>query len=167
MVILGDTADISHLCEFAWSDWVWFINPTSNDMNNRCLGHYLGPSHDVGQVTCSKILTEKAHIVSCTSIFPLSVEDKNSDLVKQKQHEFEATLTEKLGECAAGIDYVKDQEGASGADTPVYEAYGDDTLGDEPTMPDADEMDHDAFDKYIAAEVVLPKGDSIILGKVL
>jgi hypothetical protein len=84
-VISGDTADISHLCKFAWFDWVWFIHPTSDDMENQCLGWYLGPSHDVGQAMCSKILTEKARIVSRTSIFPLSVEDKNSEPVKQMQ----------------------------------------------------------------------------------
>ena len=34
-------------------------------------------------------------------------------------------------------------------------------------MPEADEWDPDAYDKYIAAEVILPKGDGYLMGKVI
>jgi hypothetical protein len=54
--ITGDTSDISHICEFSWYDRIWWIDP-SDKLENRKLGRYLGPSHDVGQAMCSKILT--------------------------------------------------------------------------------------------------------------
>jgi hypothetical protein len=46
-------------------------------------------------------------------------------------------------------------------ETPEFAPYGDDTIGDEPTMPEADEMDHDAYDKYISARLLLPDGDGV------
>jgi hypothetical protein len=37
----------------------------------------------------------------------------------------------------------------------------------EASMPEADDFTIDGFDKYIAAEVILPKGDNMVLGKVI
>ena len=42
-----------------------------------------------------------------------------------------------------------------------------DTIELEAVMPEADEFDVEAFDKYQAAEVILPKGENMVLGKVI
>jgi hypothetical protein len=44
--------------------------------------------------------------------------------------------------------------------------YGDDK-GDEPQMPDADDIDVDAYDQYVGADVNLPQGDSMANGRVV
>jgi hypothetical protein len=36
----------------------------------------------------------------------------------------------------------------------VFCTYSDDSTGDEPSMPQADELDHEAFDEYLDAQVV-------------
>jgi hypothetical protein len=72
--ITGDTADISHLCEFSWYDHVWYIDQM-DPMQNKKLARYLGPSHDIGQAMCSKLLTIKGKEISQTSVIPLSTED--------------------------------------------------------------------------------------------
>ena len=94
--LTGNTPDISFLVEHAWYDWVWFLSPATEDMEVRELGRWLGPSHDVGMAMCLKILTKKATIVCRTSVFPLSVEDENSDVVSAQKVEFETTLKDKL-----------------------------------------------------------------------
>jgi hypothetical protein len=45
----GSTANISHIYEFGWYDWVMFrdIVPTFPDVK-LTLGQYLGPATDVG-----------------------------------------------------------------------------------------------------------------------
>jgi hypothetical protein len=58
-----DTADISHLCEFAWYDPVWYINIT-DPLQNKKIAQYLGPSHDIGQAMCSKLVTQKGRIIA-------------------------------------------------------------------------------------------------------
>ena len=63
--ISGDTPDISCLCEFAWYEWVWFIDPNLPDKDKRRLGRWLGPSYDVvGEEMCSLIFTNKAKVIS-------------------------------------------------------------------------------------------------------
>ena len=162
--LTGNTPDISSLCEHGWYDWVWFLNPPDFDMEVRELGRWLGPSHDVGQAMCSKLLNKKAQIVCRTSVFPLSVEDEHSEVITAQKVVFEEALKAKLKDRAEGVGNEDDLD--DGDDTPEYEPYGDER-GDEPTMPEADEYDHDAYDKYISAEVVVPKGDSFLYGKVL
>ncbi len=48
-IMTGSTADISHICEFAWYDWVMFRDniPTFPD-DKLILGRYLGPAIDIG-----------------------------------------------------------------------------------------------------------------------
>ena len=65
-------------------------------MEIRKLAKWFGLSHDVGQATCSKLLTKKGQIVCRTSVFPLSVEDLNSEVVKKQMTEFEDRLKEAL-----------------------------------------------------------------------
>ena len=68
--LTGDTPDISHICEHAWYDWVWYLDPPDFDMEIRKLAKWLGPSHDIGQAMCSKLLTKKGQIVCRASVFP-------------------------------------------------------------------------------------------------
>ena len=96
-VLTGDTADISHICEYGWYDYVWYSTIPDENMENRQLGRYLGPSHDVGTALCARILTRKGKLVSRTSVFPLSIADENSEGVKSKKRIFENTLMAKLG----------------------------------------------------------------------
>ena len=56
-LLTGDTPDISHLAEFGWYDWVWYISPEDEKMERKVLGCYLGPSTDIGDALCACILT--------------------------------------------------------------------------------------------------------------
>jgi len=159
-VITGDTPDISNLSEFAWYEWVWY-HPRPGEA--KLLGKWLGPSHEVGQAMCSKVLTSKARVVSRTSVFPLSTEDVNSEVVKQMKKDYVESLKEKLGDRMNGIANDEPDED----DVPEFDLYGDNDGGDEPGMPEADDLDHDAFDKYISAEVILPRNEDMVMGKVI
>jgi hypothetical protein len=165
--VSGDTADISALVEHAWYDWVWYLNPPGFDMEIRELGRWLGPSHDVGQAMCSKIFTKKATILNRSSVFPISPSEWNSDVVKQQMSDFEDAVKLKLRDNAAGVQFDMLIDDEVEFDTPEYDRYMDNDGNIEPTMPEADDFDHDAFDKYIASQVVLPTGDNISYGKVI
>ena len=53
-------------------------------------------------------------------------------------------------------------------DTPGFEPYADTLSGDASSnrMPEANEYNHDAFDKYLSTEVVLPTGDHMLCSHV-
>jgi hypothetical protein len=87
--LTGDTPDISHLAEFGWYDWVWFLSPEDVRMERRSRGRYVGHSSDIGDAICARILTEKGKFVSRTSVFPLTSEETRSDTIKDRQKQFE------------------------------------------------------------------------------
>ncbi len=63
-IMTGSTADISHICEFAWYGWVMFRDniPTFPD-DRLILGRYLGPAIDIGSALTAKILKSNGQIV--------------------------------------------------------------------------------------------------------
>jgi hypothetical protein len=72
-------------------------------MQNKKLGRYLGPNRSVGDIMCMQVLTLNSTLRSITSDFPLSVQDKNSGVVKKQMTKFEYRLAEKLSDRAAGL----------------------------------------------------------------
>jgi len=99
--LTGDTKDISNLAEFSWYEWVWYQPPAKSaddEFDDRHLGKWLGPSHDVGEAMCSHVLTERATVLSRTSVFPLTAEDRNSEVIAKCKEEYMEKLKEKLGE---------------------------------------------------------------------
>ena len=64
MIMTGTTADISHISEFGWYDWVmfWDNTPTFPE-DSIVLGRYLGPATDVGGMMTAKILKENGQFV--------------------------------------------------------------------------------------------------------
>jgi hypothetical protein len=57
-VMMGQTADISFICQFPWYSWVYFHESKVQFPNdNVVLGRYLGPTEpEVGSVMTAKIL---------------------------------------------------------------------------------------------------------------
>ncbi len=48
-IMMGNTADINHIAEFGWYDWVMFRdNVPSFPDDKLILGCYLGPAIDTG-----------------------------------------------------------------------------------------------------------------------
>ena len=110
--ITGDTSDISHLAEFGFYDWVWFVDTTQSDgleatgqpsMQNKRLGKYLGPARNVGSAMCGTVMTESSAIIHRTSIIPLSVADKNNEQVRHKKEAFQERLKAKLKDRIKGL----------------------------------------------------------------
>ena len=63
-IMKGTTADISHISEFGWYDWVMFCDNTPTFPEDKMiLGRYLGPATDVGPIMTSKILKSIGQII--------------------------------------------------------------------------------------------------------
>jgi len=103
-IIYGETADISHLAEFSFYDWVWFISPKESAYDRMLLGRWLGPSFDVGEAMTFAIFTGTAEIVHRSSVLPLSVEERRNEDIKHMKASFLDQVSRKLGERAKGIE---------------------------------------------------------------
>jgi hypothetical protein len=108
-MLLGDTSNNSFLAEFAWYNYVWYHVPAGPEMQNRLLGRWLGPSTDCGEAMSSYVLTQTGQVVSRTSVYPLSTEDRNSEAVSNKKKQFEERLAKTLGPQIAGMVFDDDE----------------------------------------------------------
>jgi hypothetical protein len=83
-----------------------------------------------------------------------------SESEKTARAQFEALIEAKLGPKAKPSDFIDDGD----FETPVFNAYLDDSDGTEQGMPEADDYDADSFDKYLGAETMLSSWDSMLRG---
>lgn len=81
--LTGDTAGISHICQFSWYQFIWYID-IHDPLENRKVGRYLSPSHFIGDRMASKILAASSKVVVRTSIFPISEEELRMARVNEK-----------------------------------------------------------------------------------
>jgi hypothetical protein len=154
-----------------WYEFVWHIDP--RDLLEKWkLGLWLGPSHSVGDAMCYKVLNSTGLVLVRSSVLPLTPDDMNSEVVKEKMQEFTTQLEDHLGIRMAGLPVANDDDilwdemdetiGLHADQiTPEFAPYGDDTVGVQPMMHEADEMDHDAYDKYISARLMIPDASGI------
>ncbi len=68
-IMTSNTADISHIADFPWFDWVMFQDevPTYPD-NKMPLGCYPNPATDTGSALTSKILKDNSQFVCRTTV---------------------------------------------------------------------------------------------------
>ncbi len=70
-IMTGNTADISHIAEFGWYDWVMFRdNEPSFPDDKLILGCYLGPAIDTGSALIAKILKSNGVFVCRSTLCP-------------------------------------------------------------------------------------------------
>ena len=167
-IIYGETADISHLAEFSFYDWVWFVSPKESKYDRMMLGRWLGPSFDVGEALTFAIFTGSAEIVHRSSVLPLSVEEKRSEDVKQMKKSFMDQVSRRLGERAKGLEPDgKDEEFARDkfqATVPYYESYEDDDEEVSEVPKVSEEENPVEFDKYVSAKVQLHRDEMLQRG---
>jgi hypothetical protein len=75
-IMTGSTADISHICEFGWCDWVMFRDNVSTFPDVKLtLGRYLEPVTDVGSALTAKILKSNGQTVCRSTLRHLNKEE--------------------------------------------------------------------------------------------
>ena len=148
-VMKGETANITHLCEFGWYDWVYFRDNAVTYHEKWVLGRWLGPSTDVGPALCAKILKENGRCVYRSSYRHLTEDEMNSPEERKKRESYDQMIYSRLGSSASTQDFEEDYS------PPEYELYEDDD-GDGISHA-KDEMKPITYDTYIGVEIVLPK----------
>jgi hypothetical protein len=97
--LTGDTTDISHISEFGWYDWVWFIYPqrTARWSGRTWAATVVQAATLLGDALSACILTRKGEFVSRTSVIPLSAKDERSKTVRERKTLYTKSLKEALG----------------------------------------------------------------------
>ena len=170
-VALGQTADISHICEFSWYEWVYFRDTTPNFPNDKeQLGRWLGPTvPEVGATMCAKILKENGNVLHRSTYRPLTKEERANEACAAARRNFDIKIQQRYGKPTTESSILEqesnDQRSVSVL-TPEYDAYSDGHEHHE-RHDDVDNYDIETYDSYLTAQVLLPKGDETLRAEVL
>jgi hypothetical protein len=160
-IMTGNTANISHICEFAWYDLVMFGDniPTFPD-HKLILGCYLGPATNVGLALTAKILTSNGQVVYHSTLRHLTDTERCCPVHIADRKSFDDSIAERLGPAAQDSDFLAVDL------TPEYDLFGD--IGDANADPDPDHADlpvtPEAGDNYIGIDLLVPKGGTMTRG---
>ncbi len=155
----GNTADISHIAEFGWYDWVMFgDNKPSYPDNKLILGHFLGPAIDTGLALMAKILKPNGVFVCRSTLQNLTNEEFSSSVHQGMRCKFDESIEQHIWPAALPQDFPA-------ADLTPDPEYFDDTNVIDPDYGDAEIMP-EMGDNYLSAELMLPKGGVMVKGRV-
>jgi len=93
--IAGDTVDISEWTEFKFYDLVVYWDDRENEAG-QSIGTWLGPSHHIGSALCYYILTEKATVLSRTSVQHITVEEFETIEMKERITAYHEALNKNM-----------------------------------------------------------------------
>jgi hypothetical protein len=147
--------------EHAFYDWVKFRDTTVAFPGSKLvLGRYLGPSTNIGPAMTAKILKKTGHVVHRSTFRALTDDELQDPTEIESRAEFDNDIDRIFGDVslaeAFGVDFTAKD---------VQELYSDNSQDDN-GVPDRDDLPDNHYDQYVNAEVLLPKGDSIVAGKV-
>jgi hypothetical protein len=159
-IITGHTPDISTLGEFQWYQWVkWYDENAQFPEDREIYARYLGPSRAIGCLMTSKLLNEKGNILHRSSFRSLTKDEFDDPKEKERRNTFDQRVGTVLGPGMTPDDIPEDS-------TPEYDRY-DDGENDQITLIDQDDVDQNAIDQYLHAEVKLPIAGEMKNGRVI
>ncbi len=158
-IMTGSTANISHMCEFGWYDWVMFRDnvPTFPDVK-LTLGQYLGPATDVGSALTAKILKSNGQTICRLTLQHLNDKEIHCPIHQEMHRVFNESIAHHLGPNAMEQDFPAEDL------TPNYDFYANDHDLD----PDHGnlEVTPDMGDNYLSAEISVLQGGTLVKGRV-
>jgi hypothetical protein len=158
-IMIGNTANISHITEFRWYDWVMFHDNKPSFPNDKLiLGRYLGPAIDTGSALMAKILKSNGVFVCRSTLGHLTDEELHSPVHIDMRRKFDESIELHLGPAASPQDFPAE-------DLTPDPTYYDDTDATDPEYGDA-EVTPETGDNYLSAELMLPKGGVLVKGRV-
>ncbi len=104
-IMTGNTADISHIAELTWFDWVMFRDNVPAYLDDKMtLGRYLGPATDTGSALTSKMLKANGQFVCRTMVRPLNDDELQSSVHQSERRDFNQSILTHLGPAATADD---------------------------------------------------------------
>ena len=158
--ILGETYDITTLCEFGWYQWVYFRDTYATfPGDNLVLGKYCGPSLNVGPALTANILKNNGEKLYSSTYRALTPDQLvNPDDVKTSD-EFDLAIEDKLGPAASDKYFECDPYIV----TLTLDRYEDDEEH-QTHMPEVDDIMPETMVNYIGAEIMISHGDKVAQG---
>jgi hypothetical protein len=170
--IEGNTPDISEYAQFDWYEYVWYLDPAVQFPEDaKKLGHWIGVAHDVGSSMTFWVLTASCKVIARSTVSSLTEDERADPVVQTRMAELDLSIKEKIGDSLRDKEVSADIMGIS-PEVPDDIFLPDDDAEFEPaepeaSMPEADDYTPEAYDEYLAAEVLLPNMGTVTKAKVI
>lgn len=172
--VVGETPDISEWLDFDMYDLIWYHDPpgTMSEMTSEIkkLGRWLGVANRVGSALTYWVLTQACKVIARSTIQHVTFDEQVDTNLQTSIQEFDRAVNEcldnKTHECTnllAEGNILQDEDNlfndpayGNGDNTPTDEEYRMETLP--PEREEEDDLDAEAYDKFIGAEVTVDFG---------
>ncbi len=158
-IMTGSTANISHICEFDWYDWVMFRNnvPTFPDVK-LTLGRYLGPATNIGSALTAKILKSNGQTVCRSPLRHLDDKEIHCPIHQETCRVFNQSIAHHLGPTTTEQDFLAEDL------APVYDFYDNNHNLD----PDHGNLEAtpEMGDNYLSTDISVHHGGTLVKGHV-
>ena len=165
--ISGSMVDISEVAQFDWYQLCWVLCPDSKE---KYLARWIGVASDIGGPMTFWVLPKTCRPHARFDVSPLSSDDLDQAATQTLIKELDESIKAKIGDQRSAVDVDADfadifppdiDEGADDYDDepPVL-------IEPEAAMPE-EEIDHDAYDGYLSAEIKLMRNGVESMGRVV
>jgi hypothetical protein len=163
-MIMGTTPDISSLIDYDFYEPIWYYDELSQFPEpKRKIARWLGEAHNIGQAMNYYVLPPSGIPLVHSSVQTITPEECLIDAVRDKLKELDAAIRSKYptknpDNVPDYFSHEQDQEYS----TPCFDPVEED-------IPEADDWDPESYDKYISAQIFIPKSgtDHDVLGTVI
>lgn len=155
-IVTGNTPDITEYTEFAWYEAVIYYEDAIFPNPKEHIGRWLGVAHRVGQALCYWILNKSGKVLACTSIRKITSDELATNTMTEQIHAFDEQILRHFNNNTITLPLTDDAFDTVDQLNDVYLPFDKET-----EMPEDDDLPHtEAYDQYISARVVLPRGDT-------
>ena len=171
--LTGDRADISHIANFEWYEWVKFRRegpkaafPYPTEQLGRCLG----PARSKGNSMSQHILTELGEVIPVQTVRRLTQNEIDNPNETHRRQQFDNAIKKRYGDSANPPDNWLQRRRKKGdemqhedpshqpndiSDDSEHKVYTDLEGNVEHSVPEADDIPD--YDLFLNAEVLLPQ----------
>ena len=149
--------------QHSWYEDVWYRDA---DGENK-IGKWLGPAVGIGGGDCYWILPISARPIARSTVWSITAEELTVEAIKDTIRALNIAITEKIGD---HLDEATVEAGLAGAlpeNGDYFDDDEEDIVEEEATRPEQDEYTPEAFDGYLTASVMLPRGGEVLRAQVV
>jgi hypothetical protein len=161
------------LCTYSFYDYCWYWDSELGFLGQqRVLGRWLGVSHDIGGPLTYFFPPKSCRPIARSSVTPVTPEELLEPANKASAEERDKVINAKIGKFRTDKEIAEELGSLFGPYKDLYDRDLDpfdeiEAAEEAALMPEADEWMPETFDKYLAAEVLLPHGGELVRAKVM
>jgi len=165
-IVTGETPDISEYSCFQWYQPIWYLDNASFPESRKCMGHWLGVSHRVGQAMCFWIPTENGTVISRSSVQAITADELKTDAIREQLVAYDQAINGKIGHHINTLHlpipnkhplYILDMDGPDEVNEP---------WDHEVNQMEADDISPQLYDRLLTADVCFTVGEKCMTGTV-